>query len=323
MRSPRLLFAAALALTLQSTAARAQDPHKEAADALFKEGRAAVLRGDYAIACTRFRDSDKLDPALGTKFNIADCEEHLGHVATAWAFYGEVAPKFAPTDERVQIAKEHAASLEKRLPKLVVRLAPDAAGASITRDGETLDPASLGVSVPLDPGPHKLIVSAPGREPRTYDVDAKEAALIDITVAPGPAVKAAPTVTSLPTAVLPTATATATDDSAPLRRNLGFVSGGVGIVGIAIGAVTGVLALGDKDTVGKFCNAQTCTDQKGLDAARDGRTVSAVSTASFAIGAAALAAGVILVLTSKSGAKSVVSPAAGPSGAGLWITRSF
>lgn len=321
MRSPRLLFAAALALTLQSTAARAQDPHKEAADALFKEGRAAVLRGDYAIACTRFRDSDKLDPALGTKFNIADCEEHLGHVATAWALYNEIAPKFAPTDDRVQISKDHVSSLEKRLPKLVIRLAPEAAGATITRDGEALDPASLGVSVPLDPGAHKVIVSAPGREPRTYDVDAKEAAWIDITVAPGAAIKAAPTGTSLPTATLPTATAT--EDSAPLRRNLGFVSGGVGLVGIAIGAVTGILAIGDKDTVGKFCNAQTCTDQKGLDAARDGRTVSAVSTASFAIGAAALAAGVVLVLTSKSGAKSVVSPAAGPSGAGLWITRSF
>src|SRR3954467_1701725 len=105
MRSHRLLLCAALTFTLASGAAQAQSPSREAADALFKEGRAAVLRSDYAMACARFRDSDRLDPALGTKFNLADCEEHLGHVATAWSLYSEIAPKFAPTDDRLAISK--------------------------------------------------------------------------------------------------------------------------------------------------------------------------------------------------------------------------
>jgi hypothetical protein len=62
----------------------AQNP--AAAEALFEQARAAMAAGSYDIACARFRDSDKLDPAVGTRFNLADCEERRGRVATAAAY---------------------------------------------------------------------------------------------------------------------------------------------------------------------------------------------------------------------------------------------
>ena len=61
--------------------ARAQNP--AAAEALFEQARAAMAAGSYELACARFRDSDRLDPAIGTRFNLADCEEKRGRVATA------------------------------------------------------------------------------------------------------------------------------------------------------------------------------------------------------------------------------------------------
>ena len=45
--------------------AGAQDDRARA-DALFKEGRAAVTRGDYAVACAKFSESFALDRAAGT-----------------------------------------------------------------------------------------------------------------------------------------------------------------------------------------------------------------------------------------------------------------
>ncbi|MFO0567610.1 MAG: hypothetical protein U0263_18270 [Polyangiaceae bacterium] len=58
----------------------AQGRDATAAEALFNAGRDAVKAGDYPTACAKFRESNRLDPAPGTVLNLADCEEHLGHV---------------------------------------------------------------------------------------------------------------------------------------------------------------------------------------------------------------------------------------------------
>ena len=55
-----------------------------AAEALFEAGRQAATRGDWTTACPKFAESQRLDPAPGTLLNLADCEEHLGHLASAW-----------------------------------------------------------------------------------------------------------------------------------------------------------------------------------------------------------------------------------------------
>ena len=60
-----------------------------AAEALFSAGRADVERGDYASACPKFADSQRLDPAPGTLINLADCEEHVGQLARAWQHWRE------------------------------------------------------------------------------------------------------------------------------------------------------------------------------------------------------------------------------------------
>src|SRR5689334_6286435 len=63
----------------------------ETARALFRSGRGLVAEGKYEQACPKFEQSLKLDPGLGTKFNLADCYEHLGKTATARTLFLEVA----------------------------------------------------------------------------------------------------------------------------------------------------------------------------------------------------------------------------------------
>ena len=86
-----------------------------------------MAAGSYDIACARFRDSDKLDPAVGTRFNLADCEERRGLVATAWSLFRGVLSELAQDDDRKPIAEERAAKLKPRLPIVTMVPPPDAA----------------------------------------------------------------------------------------------------------------------------------------------------------------------------------------------------
>ena len=161
-------IATALALLFGEGELRAEAPRDPAAaSARFKEGRAAVGKGDYATACARFRESGKrLDPALGTEINLADCEERLGHLVTAKSLFERVARSFSAGDDRLPIAKQHIESLDRRLLRLVIRLAAGVKDASVTRDGIALDAQSLGAPLALDPGGHMIVVAAPGHEPQ-------------------------------------------------------------------------------------------------------------------------------------------------------------
>src|SRR5258708_23407364 len=79
--------AAVLALSLwQPRVADAQES-SAAAETLFNDARAAMAKKQLDVACEKFRESDRLDPAVGTHFNLANCEEQRGHLASAWGLY--------------------------------------------------------------------------------------------------------------------------------------------------------------------------------------------------------------------------------------------
>jgi hypothetical protein len=107
-------------------------------------------------------------------------------------------------------------------------------------------------------------------------------------------------------------------------RTLGFIVGGLGVAGIAVGAVTGVMTLGKKGVVDDHCNADGGCDQEGLDAASSGRTLSTVSTVAFAAGVGLTALGVFLIVSSDSGTgETAVGLAAVPNGASLLARSRF
>src|SRR5439155_2189897 len=112
---------AALGVSLLFTAPVFAQRDATTGEALFRAGRAAADKGDFATACPKFEESNHLDPALGTVFNLADCDEHIGKIASAWQLFREVAQRLPGGDDRIGIANGRASALEPRLPKLILK----------------------------------------------------------------------------------------------------------------------------------------------------------------------------------------------------------
>ena len=165
MRVVAIAVVVAVAVMLPPGVAVADD--KAAAEALFDDAQALAKAGDYAKACPKFEASYKFDPAIGTKLNLADCHEHVGKLATAWAEYREVEDATKPlsddkSQDRNKRAHDHAAALAPRLSRLRIDPPPSPPpGLVVKRDGEDVT-AILGTAVPVDPGAHAVDASAPG-----------------------------------------------------------------------------------------------------------------------------------------------------------------
>lgn len=275
--------------------ASAQPKDPAAADSLFQAGRTAATAGNWTEACARFTESQRLDPAPGTAFNLADCHDHLGHIAQAWQFYRVVVDQLPADDERVTVSKEKIASLDARVPRLTLK-APATAprGLSVRRDDVDIGSASIGVPLAVDPGVHVIEVSAPGREVKRTTITLSEGEAREETIELGPML---PRKSSAPS-------------PAPVgqppqgQRTAGLVIGGFGVASILTGAITGGLTVAKKSIVDDHCDHSKACDSEGLDAAHAGKTLGPLTTVALGVGAAALTTGIVLIATSPSGSRS-------------------
>src|SRR5260221_13333276 len=100
-----MLAVSSLALLLVTDRAQAADP--AAAQGLFDEARTLMSAGRYKEACPKLEESQRLDPAVGTQYQLGSCYEHGGRSASAGGLFLEVA--FAAKTSG-QAAKEQAAA---------------------------------------------------------------------------------------------------------------------------------------------------------------------------------------------------------------------
>ncbi|HVR21343.1 MAG TPA: hypothetical protein VMS65_16635 [Polyangiaceae bacterium] len=267
------------------------------AEALFRAGREAMERGDYAQACSQFEESQRLEPAGGTAFNLAACFEKLGRVASAWKTYREAAERLPAGDARVRMSEEQARALESRLPKLTLRTGPSSGAVEVELNGVALGAATLGLALPVDPGEQRIVVRASGREARELTVILAEGESKEVVLSPGaPVAPAGAESASAKTAPASPPPA----DKGSGQRTLGWVVGGVGLAGLTVSLVTGMMVLDKKSTVDDECTDDVCSS-KGDEAASSGRTLSTVSTAAFVVGAVGLGVGTYLLLSAPNG----------------------
>ena len=281
--------AAASLLVLVSARARAADP--AAAQMLFDDGMRLMTSHQYAQACPKFEESQRLDPGLGTLFHFADCEEHIGRTASAWAAFLEVASeaKAQGQSARELAAHNRAAALEPTLARLTIDPGAERGTPSLEllRDGATMGSAQWSLAVPVDPGAHVIEARAPGKTPWATTVNVVAGARDAITV-PG-----------LADAVSSTTTTAAELDqrsSGKGQRVAGLVLGAAGLAGLGIGGYFGAVSWIRHDDAGSHCGANGC-DASGVSLRDDARRDGNAATVSFVAGGALLLAGIITYVT--------------------------
>jgi hypothetical protein len=285
---------AALWLCTPSAVAQSAAP---AAEALFQQGREEMAAGRYDSACAKLRQSDELDPAPGTKLNLAECEAARGRIATAWELLKAAEQKLDPTDPRYPIARQKREALEPRLPKLQLSLAPGAPEDTTVRIAQVeLRASAFGVPLPLDPGRQELIVTASGRSEARVTVVLEEGKTAELQVMPG---AKTPDATGQSAAAPSTSPPPASEASSSDHRTLGYVLGGVGLAGLAGATVAGILTLNAKSTNKEHCDSalQSC-DAQGRDAAESGRLYGTLTTAGLVVGLVGVGVGTYFIVSS-------------------------
>jgi hypothetical protein len=292
------------------------------AEELFRQGRAAAVTGDFATACARFTASEKLEPAPGTLLNVADCEVHLGSLVAAEEHFRLAASGFPKSDPRRGYVAGRVAEIERRMAHITVHIAPTLpSDARVTRDGQPFERRLVEMVLPANPRSTTFVVSAPGFEDRAFTVPLTDGQSAQITLDVGESSPSAPPIL-----------AESPPSVAPARshpwRTAGFVTAGVGLAGLAGGAITGALALHEASVVKHDCAipAYTCS-ASGVSAGSSGQTFATASTIAFIAGAALSATGLVLVFApGKSNAESHsvgMIPYASPSGGGALTTLTF
>jgi hypothetical protein len=301
-KSIALLLPLSLCALTLSSAVRAEggSGEKASAEALFDEGVALVAGGNYSDGCSKFEGSQALEPTLGTELHLADCYERLGKTASAWALFREsegLAHQQHESD-REGLARDRAAALVHKLSYLVIDMAGEPpADFEVRRNGRIVPVASLGVSIPVDPGEQRVTASAPMRDPWSAQVQ----------VAPGPHTVAL----SIPrlNRVAPKPALVAQSDAAQAasgrsQRTLGITATAVGFAGILGGVGLGLYAKheNDQSRLDRFCPTDGhdgCTSE-GANLRQRAELFASASTVTLVASGAVLAAGVLLWSTTPS-----------------------
>lgn len=283
-------------------AAHAQEPGGDlaTANALFDEARRLSAEGQFAEACAKFEASMTLAPRLGVQLNLADCYERVGRTASAWIAFGEAAALARRgTDQREVFARQRQDALVRRLSRLGVALAgAPVHGLTVRRDGRRMEPSSLGVDVPVDPGVHVVEVTAPGYLPwSTRVVVSGEGEVVRVMV---PAPERSPPAPSPASPSPPPASLTRATAEPPERRftRATWTAAGVGVAGIGAGTALGLRARSQWQQARRDCDgSNNCSDAADALIERSRRDGN-IATLGFAIGGAALITGVVLYVRS-------------------------
>ena len=101
-------------LVTRSVAAQPAANDAAMAETLFEDAKKMMARGDYAAACPKLSESNRLDPGSGTLTALALCHEQEGKTATAWAEFIQVVSEAqqAGRTDREKFARQHVAALE-------------------------------------------------------------------------------------------------------------------------------------------------------------------------------------------------------------------
>jgi hypothetical protein len=305
-----ILAAGALSSADWTTPAFADEPSSDAlakAREEFRRGIALEAAGDYENALAVFKGVALVKSTPQVRFHIATCEEKVGDWVGAlgsfrMALFEAQQSKVADVESESQSALTR---LEPRIPKLTIVRGTGAAVATIRLDGRELGAASIGTPISVNPGPHSIEATAPGRKKRLTEITLEpersaQVSLVLDALPPDELKGGAHSEAGGPTAMLP----------------VGITIAGLGAASfVASGVFFGMKQSAQSD-LDAACgpDGQSCPESL-RDTADSGRTWDLVSTATFIAGASAVAIGgtlIVIDLATMSSSDEEAAPAGAP-----------
>lgn len=350
-----LAFAAALAASMALAGAGAGDARAQApptgqpsatdletARALYNQGKDLRARGDLAGALEKLRVAHELGRTPITGIELARTHEAMGHLVEAREVCLGIArmPVAGDETERSIAARRDAAKLaddlKPRIPSLGIELEGVPTGHSpvVMIDRVVVPNDTLHEPRKMNPGKHEVVAKMPRGPEASAMIDLAEGQTrtVNLRVPPEAAgTEALPpgaVVISPPPGQVP-ARQGGPQGEQPRRAHHGGANGlaiagfVVGGAGVAIGAVTGLVALSKASDLEKKCPDKECP----LDAQGDRKSAVAyanVSTVAFVIGGIGIGTAIIALATSGKSSdepseakRRRVEPYLAPGGAGV------
>jgi hypothetical protein len=324
-RATRFFFASLVILGAPALA-RADDAQDIAAARTFgTEGVILADAGKCAEAIPKLERAEKLHHAPTTAERLGECLVDTGKVLAGTELLKkllrEPLPNKAPPPFVAAVSRAQKV-LDRAMPRIatmhIAVVAPAGTKASVTLDGEPVSDALVDADFPADPGTHAVKATAPGFVTATASVKLGdgEKARVELKLVADPNAKVVVAPPPPPTNPVTKEEPPQTDGMSPLRIT-SFALVGVGVIGVGVGAVTGIIAAGRKSDLDASCPNKTCVQGSTAEDDLSGaKTLGNVSTISFIAGGVLLAAGGALFFLSAP-SRTGITPAIGPGYAGL------
>ena len=334
-------LAVTVSVTVAAPPIARADPVADAKD-LFSRGRELRGQGDCVDAVPLFQKAYEIYPSgLGSLRNVAECEEQLGHFASARRTWLELKRALVTVDDKKydgwsHDAEDAAARLQPKLATLtldVTAVRPDGTPAPsesvlVKLNGELLAPSLLGTALERDPGRYVVSVAGPGNpapEERIVELPAGGSQRLSFRVVVSPA---SPTGAEGP----PPPAFERTASSGSTLRTVGWISLGVGAAGLVGTVVSAVVRESAVDKITSDPNCQTKTEpwscppkeQSSLQSSIDtGHTATTLLNVLLPVTIVGAATGVVLLLMNQPQAPQAPQAALVVSPTGAWAVGSF
>jgi hypothetical protein len=353
--SSRALASATLALALTggalSTCPLAHAQQRSAADIaqareLFNEGTDLRDKGDIAGALEKLRAAHGLAATPITGLELGRTYVSAGKLVEAReVLLGVGRLPVAPQETaRSAAARRNAAELAEqvrgRIPKLTVHITGAPLDAvTVTIDGAPVPSDALGAARLVNPGKHDVVAAPTSGERASASLELQESESrsveLHVTLAPPPSPPGGPASTPGSTnapsagghAGLAGADGGMPNEAPSTEQHTGgrvlvYTGFGLAAAGVAVGAVTGFIAMGKASSVNDACQNTLNCPRSVDDDLQTGRTMGNVSTIAFAVAGVGAVVGVVALLTGHKNqaaptAATWVAPWAAPGGMGL------
>lgn len=301
-------------LGFSSVALGADAKSRAEAQKLYEDGAKDMEADDFAHACPKFEAAFKILPEhIRTGLTLAECLDKLGQPAASLKVLESVSVLAQAKGDTKKFAEIEATMLDvdSRVPRLILQIPKDIAtmpGFSITRDGVPVPRSLWDKPLPLESGNHEVEASAVDRETWKKEVILRVGDRTTVVVEPAWE-KPKPNVIVLPGHKWPNR-----------LRVLGIVGIGVGVAGLATWGILGGVAMSKNNASMRHCDAENTCDAEGFNRRNEAISLGHGATGALVAGTVFAAAGVTLVLISRSAKKVPGTDVPDAPKAALWMS---